>query len=59
MSTGGWELVAADEPAVVAKSLLDPILVENGQGNRGFPDPASTDESDWTKVSGEMHDLLN
>ena len=59
MGTGGGELVAADEPAVVAKSLLDPILVENGQGDRGFPNSASADESDWMKVFGEMNDLLN
>jgi hypothetical protein len=50
VGTGGWELVATDEPAVVAKPLLDSIVVENGQGDGGFPDPAGADESDWTKV---------
>ena len=59
MGTGDWELIAADESAVVAESLPDPIIVENGQGDRGFPDSASADESDRTKVFGEMHDLLN
>ena len=59
MGTGGWELVATDEPAVVAKPLLDSIVVEDGQGDRSFPDPAGADESDWTKVFSEMDDLLN
>jgi hypothetical protein len=59
MGTGGWELVAADEPAVVAKPLLDSIVVENGQGDGGFPDPASADESDWAKAFSETHCLLD
>jgi hypothetical protein len=30
MRTRSWELVAANEPAVIAKPLLDAIVVEDG-----------------------------
>ena len=59
MGTGGRELVAADEPAVVAIPLLDSIVVENFQGDRGLPNPARADESDWAKVFGEIDCLLD
>ena len=59
MDGRGWELIATDEATFAAKSFLDPIVVEDGQGNAGFPDPSSTDESDWTEVFGEMDDLLD
>ena len=59
MSTGGGELVTADESAVMTESLLDSIVVENGQGDRGFADPTGTDESDGAKVLGEIDCLLD
>ena len=59
MSTRGWELVAADEPAVMPEPLLDSVVVENGEGDRGFPDPTNADESNWTKILGEMDYLLD
>ena len=34
MGDGGGKLVAADESALVAKPLLDTVVVENGQGDR-------------------------
>ena len=43
----------------VAKLFLGPIVVENSKGDTGFPDPSGTDESNWTKVFGELDDLLN
>ena len=46
MCTGGGELITADEPAVVTKPLLDPIVVENDQGDGGLANSASADESD-------------
>ena len=52
--TGGGELVATDEPTVIAKPLLDPIVVKESQGNGGLADPASADESDWNEVLGEI-----
>ena len=56
---GGWELVTADEPAVVAEPLLNSIVVEDGQRDGGFSDPPGTDESDWMKVFNEMDYLLD
>jgi len=43
----------------MAKPLLDPVMVENGQGDRGLADTASTDESDWNKVLSKVDYLLN
>ena len=56
---GGRELVATDEPAVVTKPLPVSIVVENRQGNRRFPDPPSTNESDWPKAFSEIDCLLD
>ena len=53
------ELITADESTVVAKPLLDPIVVENGQGDGCLADSASTDESDWIKVLNEVDRLLD
>ena len=53
------ELITADKPPVLAKPFLDPIVVEDGQGNGCFPDPACTDESDWSEVFDKANDLLN
>ena len=59
MSTGSWEFIATDEPAVIAKPFLDTIVVESGEGDRSFPDPSRTDESDGFQVFGKTNDLLN
>ena len=59
MSTRGGELVATDESTVVAKPLLDPVVVENGQGNGCLPDSSGTDESDRNEVLGEVKYLLD
>ena len=59
MSARGRELIAANEPAVVAKPLLDPIVVENGQGNGGLADSACTNESNWGEALGEIDHLLD
>ena len=59
MSVGGWELVTTDEPLVVAKPLLDPIVVENGQSDGCFPNPTSANESDWMEIFSEINHLLN
>jgi len=59
VGTGGGEFVAADEQTIVPKSLLDPIVVENGEGDRSLADPTSTNESDWSEVLGEIDNLLD
>ena len=51
------ELIATDESAFVAEAFLDSIVVENGQGNAGFPDPSSTDESDRKKTLSQIDQL--
>ena len=59
VSTRGGELIAADEPAVIAKPLLDPVVVENGQGDGCLPDSSGTNESDWNEVLDEIDYLLD
>jgi len=55
----GREFVTPDESTVVTKSLLDPVVVEDGQGDRGLPDSARTNEGDWSKPLGEIDYLLD
>ena len=43
----------------MTKPLLDPIVVENRQGDGRLADPASADESDRSKVLGEIDYLLD
>ena len=59
MNTRGGELIATDEPTVIAKSLLDTIVVKNSQGDGGLPNPASANESDRNKVLSEIDYLLD
>ena len=55
----GGELVAPYESTVVAKPLLDPIVVEDRQGDRGLANSASTDQSDWSQLLGQIDYLLD
>jgi hypothetical protein len=59
MSTRSWELVATNEPAVLAEPLLDAIVVEDSQSNGCLPDSPWTDESDGCKFFDEANDLLD
>ena len=59
MCARGGELVATDEPTVGPKPFLDAIVVEDAQGDRGFPDPSCSDESDWSETFRETDDLLD
>jgi len=43
----------------MAKSLLDPVMMEDSQGDGGLSDPASTDESDWDEVLSEIDYLFD
>ena len=38
----------------MAKPLLDPIVVENDQGDGRLADSASTNQSDWNKLLSEI-----
>ena len=57
MSEGGGELFATDEPTFLAKPLLDPIVVEDSQGDRSFAEPSCADESNRGGVFSEANDL--
>jgi hypothetical protein len=55
----GREPIATDESAVTAKPFLDSIVVEDGEGDGRFPDPACTDQSDGFEIFGDYDDLIN
>jgi hypothetical protein len=59
MSGRSWKLIAANKSTVITKSLFDAIIVEDGEGDRSFPDPPCTNESDRFQISSEFNDLLN
>jgi len=59
MGEGNCELIATDEPTIVAKPLLDAIVMKDRQGDRSLANPPGTDESSWSKVFCEANDLLN
>ena len=53
------ELVATDEPTVIAKPFLDAIVVEDGQSDGRLPDPTYTEESDGCQAVHETDDLFD
>ena len=59
MRARSGELIAADESAVIAKSFLDPIIVEDSEGNRRFSDSPCTDQSDGFEVFSQSDDLVD
>jgi hypothetical protein len=59
MSAGSGKLIAADESAVVAESIFDPIVVEGCESNGRLSDAPCADESDGLEVFSESDDLLN
>ena len=59
MGGRGGELVAADESPVVSKPFLDAIVVEDGQSDCRFPDPACADESNRSEVFCEADNVLD
>jgi hypothetical protein len=58
MRERGGELVATDEPTVVAESLLDAIVMEDSHGDGSLANPTGTNESDRSEVSCKTDDLL-
>jgi hypothetical protein len=59
MTVRSWELVATDESAVLPKTLLDEVVVEDGQSDRRLSDPPCADETDGCEVLCETNDLLD
>ena len=47
---GCQELVASDKPTILAKPLLDAIVMQDGESDGRLADPASTDEGDRGEV---------
>jgi len=52
-------LITTDEPAVIAKPLFDPIVVKNGQGDRGLANSTGANESNWNRLLSEINYLLD
>jgi hypothetical protein len=59
MSTRGWELIAADESPVVAKSVLDATVVKDGESYGSLPNPPCTDEGSRFEIFGKTDHLFN
>jgi hypothetical protein len=59
VSGRGRELVTTNKSTVMTKSLLDPVVVENGQGDGGLANSTSTNEGDWNEVLSEIDYLLD
>jgi hypothetical protein len=59
MSTGSQELVTTDESAVIAESVLDAIVVEEGESDGGFSDSPCANKGDGFEVFGETDELLD
>jgi hypothetical protein len=59
VSARSGKLITSDKPSVLANSIFDPIVVEDGEGDRRLPDPPCADESDGFEVFCESDNLLN
>ena len=59
MSVRSWKLITADESTVPAKSFFDSIVVEDGEGDGGFPNPPCADEGDGFEVFSKSDDLVD
>ena len=53
------ELIAADKSTVVAKPVLNPIVMEDSEGNGCLPNASCANESNGLEVFSESGDLLN
>ena len=59
MNERGRELVTLNEPTVVAKPLLDAMVMKNSQWDGCLANSTSTDESDRSQVFGKTDDALD
>ena len=59
MGVGCRELIAADEPPVVAEPLFDTIVMEDSQNDGGLSDSSGPNQSDWCEVLCGINNLLN
>ena len=51
--------MAADESMILSKSFFDPVVVEDSESNRHFPNPPCPGENDGFEVSSQLHNFLN
>ena len=59
VGTRSRKLIATNESAVIAKAVLDPIVVEHSKGDGSLPNPPCTNESDGFEVFSQTSNLLN
>ena len=59
MGKRSGKLIATNESTVPAKSFFDSLVVEDGEGNRCFPDPSRANESDGFEVFSESDDVVD
>ena len=59
MSKRSRELVASDESTILAKPLLDAVVVKSSQSDRCLSNPANTNESGWDEIFRETNDFLD
>ena len=59
MGARGWELVATDESPLRAKPLSDPIVMKDGQDDRGFADSSWTDQGDRREAFRKTNDPVD
>ena len=59
MSARSGELIAADKSTVISKPLLDAIVVEDSEGDRGLSNPTCANEGSGFKLFGMTNDLLD
>ena len=59
MRARSWELITADESTILAKSGSDPIVVEDGESDRCFPNPSCANKSDGFEILGKPYNLLD
>jgi len=55
----GRESITTNESTVIIKPLLDSVVVEDGQGDRGLADSPSTNQGNRGRLFGETDYLLD
>ena len=59
MEARSWELIAMDESAIILKTFLDAIVVEDGQCDRRLANSSGTDQGHRLKVFGDSDGLTD
>ena len=59
MSARGWELIAADESAILAEPAFYAFIVEGRQNDGCLSNPSGTDQGDWRELLCQTGDLVD